>query len=1137
MTEQSFTDRYRLHNQLGAGGMGAVFRATDRLTGNTVALKRVRMEDVAPGATLMLSNDPSSSGDFRIVLAREFQTLASLHHPYIINVLDYGFALDESASVRLVPKLDNPNVLELDPSATYPYYTMPLLENAQTIIHAARGKNVETQVRYLVHLLQALIYLHRRHILHRDIKPANVLVDGKTDEIRVLDFGLAVPQNEAQGIAGTIAYIAPEVFMGSPYQISADLFSVGVIAFEMFAAHHPFENPDDMSSVITRILYHAPDYSRVDAPTPLVEWIANLLHKDPAARYPSAETALYALLQALNLNIPIETHATRESFLQAAQFIGREAEIQHLKESLDTIIHTAYAPATRPAPHQPVPPQAWLIGGESGVGKTRLLEELRIRALTQGALVIRSQSVQQSNALFDMWLPIVRRLILSVPITPREAQLLQTLIPDLARLLDSEPPPPHTLTPLEFNREWRALLLRLCQALAQPLVLLFEDLQWADDENLALLEEMAALAEETALLLIGTYRDDEKASLPATLPSFYAIKLHRLGPEEITDLSVSILGEEGRAPELLDLFQHETEGNAFFLIEVIRALAAESDRLSDIAYRTLPKRIVAGGIMNIIQARLDRLPAHTRPLLEFAAVYGRRLDVPLLAAAQLSTDLEADLTAAAFAAVLELHEGEWRFAHDKIRETLYELIPADQKQTFHRQIAVLIEAQQPERGELIFALAHHWQMAQVLVKERVYRLKAAQEIMEMNAHGSALPYLMRARELYEDPTLPNDENPANQGELYHALGRVYHVMSEIDTAIGYFEQAESIFRALDDKRHVADVLAESAVCYFKQNKDAVARERMEASNRLNEALQTPTRIAANIKTYGWQAFISGDYETARRHYNAALALLDQDSQVRGTLLTKADILNDLAGVYWSLGDLDTCQKILDQALEIKTQVNDRGGVAINLSNKAQLLIARREYVAALQTATESQLRFKEILNRLGVADTLLAQSTCYEHLREFEMARQTIEEAIQIYAKAGLSRGHANTLLQKVYILLKLYDQAPHPDLITQANHDVLTALRIAREGDVKPSVLLAVIAYISVQLTKLPPSTAEALRYVTWLHTLKQNPAAYVHVHEKADTLLERLALHLTSEAIAIARDHATTFNLEAILDTLPAP
>jgi len=257
-TSQFVDHRYLLRRRLGRGGMGEVFQAFDRLTGEDLALKRVRL----PDESSQVENSPdesssASSMDYRLALAMEFQTLASLRHPHIISVLDYGF--DEQRQ---------------------PYYTMQLLQNSRNLIEAGHTLSLAQKMRLIVQLFQALAYLHRRGIFHRDLKPDNVQVI--KDQVKVLDFGLAVQRDmrAQQGIVGTLAYMAPELLRGAQASASTDLYAAGMLAIELISGRHPF-NVENISELVQQIYAQPVDTLSLDIPESLAYVLANTVHKDP----------------------------------------------------------------------------------------------------------------------------------------------------------------------------------------------------------------------------------------------------------------------------------------------------------------------------------------------------------------------------------------------------------------------------------------------------------------------------------------------------------------------------------------------------------------------------------------------------------------------------------------------------------------------------------------------------------------------------------------------------------------------------------------------------------------------------------------------------------------------------------------
>ena len=791
--------RYLLHERLGAGGMGEVYRATDRLAGRSVALKRVLgTSDLAA---------IRGSLDHRAALAVEFQTLASLRHPNIVSVLDYGFDGDHS-----------------------PYFTMALLEEPRTFSRFAWTRPVGERMVLVVEILRALSYLHRRGIVHRDLKPGNVLVDA-SGRVRVLDFGLSMARGTDRRIAGTVSYMAPEVLRGEGATEASDLYAVGVMAFEILAGVRPFTGPDTQS-LISSVLRDEPDFasmsravdsaealtplpdtpSHVDAdstalpesstrdsdtrpgatvsraeavpsdgPTAasdgapaapaatLVEVVRRLLAKQPGDRYVDAASVIRDLSAVLGQPLPADTAETRESFLQAAPLIGRDEERTRLLAALE---QTAEGHG-----------RVVLLGGESGVGKSRLLDELRTAALVRGVSAATGQAVSEGGAPYQLWREPLRQLVVLGELTDFQAGVLKAVVPDIELLLDrpvADPPGVSTDT-----RQERLLsVMEQLFAVQAPTLVILEDLHWARD-SAALLQRLVTVASQAPLLVVGSYRHDEAPTLPAEVPGAEAMNLDRLSAAAVGALTEAMLGAVPDRARLVDYLHRETEGNAFFLVEVVRALAEQAGQLDEVARMALPERVLSGGMRHLIASRLERVPATHRARLRLAAALGRELDLPALEA-DANGPLDEWLLACSAASVIDVQQDRWRFSHDKLRETLLADLADDGRRDIHRRAAEAVEAAYPDRGARAAGLAHHWGIAGDRTREALYASLGGQRAMEGSAYAEAVTLLGRALDIAAtDPSVPVEVAPAERllGEALFGLGRLEDSQARLERAV------------------------------------------------------------------------------------------------------------------------------------------------------------------------------------------------------------------------------------------------------------------------------------------------------------------------------------------------------------------
>ena len=454
-------NRYLLLERIGEGGMGTVYRALDRLNGTLLALKKVnRAADNLQLSTSATIHDTDSYG---LALASEFQILARLRHPHIVSVLDYGFDGDKR-----------------------PYFTMDLLLNPRKITEAAEDQPQEERVRLLIQLLEALAYLHQRGIIHRDLKPENVLVD-EQGQVRVLDFGLALSAEYARQseeiLRGTLPYMAPEVLRGKSAQIASDLYGFGLVAYNVFGGGYPYDTTTT-HSLIRIILNEPPDLSPFEAP--VAQFLARLLAKDPEDRYRDVDETVQSLCVSLKYPRPQETLAIRESYLQTASYVGRETEMRQL---LDLMSAAQSGEGT-----------VCLIDGESGIGKSRLLNELRVRALVQNMLVLQGQEVAEGSNLYQVWRGVMQWLCLITNLTELEAQVLKDLVPNIAEILQTDVPNAPELSGQATQDRLINVVANIFRRQSQPMVVILEDLQWSGDESIRLLKELVQIVSEFSSL-------------------------------------------------------------------------------------------------------------------------------------------------------------------------------------------------------------------------------------------------------------------------------------------------------------------------------------------------------------------------------------------------------------------------------------------------------------------------------------------------------------------------------------------------------------------------------------------------------------------------------------------------------------
>lgn len=1083
-------NRYSLVGLLGAGGMGQVYRAVDRLTGETVALKQV----------ITHALQPAGEAELRLTLAHEFQALAGLRHPNIIGVRDYGFD-----------------------ATGQPYFTMELLYNPRSLVAAGQFLAPTAKVSLLLPVLHALVYIHRRGIIHRDLKPGNILVSGQS--VKVLDFGLAAVSGQRTPSSGTLRYMAPEVLRGEAATVAADLYAVGVIAYELLAGWHPFA-PTGQNITTERLLTLEPDWSYVEIEPPLLAVLQRLLAKAPADRYPDAAAVITALGEATGQPLAVETIATRESFLQAAPFVGREAELGRLTTALTQAVAGQGS--------------AWLIGGESGVGKSRLLNELRTQALVQGVLVVRGQASSTGGGVYQIWQDLLRWLLLLATPTDLEAAVLKPLVYGLADLLGRavEDAPPLEAKAAQ-TRLWSTVAALLQRTTAQqPLLLLLEDLHWADENSLELLQWLTRPVEQSAdhlasILIIGTYRRGEVPKLPERFPGSHALILRRLLPVDIEALSVAMLGAGGQRSHLVAFLQQETEGNTFFIVETLRALAEEAGQLDQVATMTLPKQLFTGGIQAVVQRRLRRVAEDDQPLLQWAAVAGRQLDLAVLQQVAAQPTLESWLDRCANAFIFEAQDGRWQFTHDKVREGILLTVDTVTQRRQHQQLGLAIARIYADQLAPHYAtLAYHFGEAGEDAQARRYLLLAGEAAQAAYANSAAIDYYERFLALAADgdaldvllrlgavlqfvgrwaeaethyqralALATTAAEPPIIARCALALGILQRSRGDFPGAHSWLQKAQASFAALQDWWRLCEVLLEIGNVYYLQGEQKTGWHYLEQGLAVARQADNRSAVAAALHRMGSAHYSSGNYTEARTYAEQALTLYEQ----LGNKVGMANALNNLGNIERSMGDYATAQARREATLMLRREIGDTWGIAASLNNLAVIPYIQGDYATAQGYWQQSLALRNELGDRWGAGQTLDNLGLVAFSQGDYATARQQHEQSLALRREVGDRWGIAISLSNLAHA--ELYANA-----LTTADLHYRESLELSLALDDKRGIISCCIGLAGVLVAQTASSTtlATAAKLLAWAQRLTEQIGAALERDEKqlfdqVETTLQR--------------------------------
>jgi serine/threonine protein kinase len=821
---------YRLLETLGQGGVGLVLKVQHVGTGELAALKTVKMAREAQLASVR----------------RELVALKRIRHRGIVKVLDGGiyeggpwYAMEllqgltlsalvsggrgemDATTVTRTSASHSPHDFETGDPPSRPALAFNAVPG--TARPPACGGRLPQFLTLIRRLCEPLAYLHGEGIVHRDLKPSNIFVCDDGTPV-LMDFGLAwiLHTEESRELlsvdairGGTVPYMAPEQARGERLDARADLFALGAVMYQVITGQPAFHIRSQREMGVLERHEAPPPPSRLveGVPAALDALVLQLLAPRASDRLGHASDVA-AVLAGLGAEpSPGGGDPPARAYLYRPAIAGRGPAIEEARRWLDRLGQGTGA--------------GLLVEGESGIGKTSLVAEVARMAAAKAIRVITGECSTVGGAgegaaarstPFQAFAHALQQIAdvctaggpeLAERLLGARAKVLAICEPSLGQIpgLAHHPDPPA----LPGEAAQRRLVEALADTLAafareRPLLLVVDDLQWADEMTFAFLRSLSpAYFECVPLLLLGTFRSEEKGPELQRLEgssAFASISLDRLDASAIAAMTADMLGVQQASPRLTAFLAAESSGNPFFVAEYLRAAVdggllfrddqgkwRQPDDSADWVRLGLPRTL-----HELVTRRMVALPPDSRRIAEIAAVLGREVDIEILAAMAAEVGVAADeLTFAdrvldlTSRQVLERAQpGRLRFVHDKLRESEYAQLGSDRRVALHARAGRLLERHYQAEGAIervLGDLAHHFEQGGEPIKALEYLDRAARAAHRTHSNRESTQLFTRARAIAEKHGI--HESPLQRTRRERLLGLNALELGDIQGALAH----------------------------------------------------------------------------------------------------------------------------------------------------------------------------------------------------------------------------------------------------------------------------------------------------------------------------------------------------------------
>ena len=1079
--------RYAVERVLGSGRQKTVYLANDTVLGRAVAIAALQTTAERSQGGLQEARAMAAAGD----------------QPNVVTVYD---VIETAGWVYIVARYLSGGDLGTYIQQRGQRLTMPQV------------------LRLGTHIARALEFAHGRGVVHCDVKPGNVFLDDRGGGY-LGDFGFAtsIAPDDSRALAqinGSPGYLAPELIFGTTRATpSTDLYSFGCLLYELVVGDTPFPDP-----LVTNVLQHhlhttprSPREQIAGVPLPLNDLILALLAKAPAAR-PATTREVRLILEELSRSfaggpspaaIDFDAGGQPAGLARTLPLAGRVQEVAAMNAALASSLRGT--------------PNLLIVSGDPGIGKSRLVQELRGLADMVGMESLLGHGHEDAAVPYR---PFVRALL---PLASRFTELAPADAALLRSFVYLTAGDEALAVPLIADSDRAALLGTITRALTtfartRPLLLAIDDLQWADAASLDLLEHLVFSLEDEVrtapvpLLVVVSTRDIDPLGRAARatarlrrLSSCVAIDLGGLDDGGVYEL-LGLLGIERASSQLVDLVRGATGGSPLF----VRMAVADLKRrqalslshgftiCSEPAHVRLPT-----SIRSALNERLAQLTPVCQRLLGFASFLDRRFqaaELEVLAEVSESEVFDALDEAVRHEQLNDENDG-YGFGHDLIRQACYEQWSSARRQRVHLRVAQLHEVG-ASRGDPVDvqAVAHHLVQsgpaappAQVLEAVR----RAAHHAFRRFAWRDAATLIELA--LAAQGT-HSRVSVVDLADLHHLAGVAGHrcfdpgpCLQHLDLAISLYRDGgdiEGLARALTDRGRACTEMGllflgdegeipqlQEALSAVPRDAEALraqlmgviavyhtyARRLPVASAMIREALTLAQRCGDHHGVgqlhldLGFAQFQSSDLNGAIESYRAGAGYARETHD----LANVAKCLQSLAFVLYVSGELAEAEETARAATAASTAAGRSGDATFALLVRASVATVRGDYVAAESLCQE----LLQIVRRSRFFFTALAVCPLLAHVGAVSGAHVHARTALALMLEPGLALDDPAPLEPSVAHMRRLIDL--YADIASASEAPAEAPIFFGQDDSVDPGQLTPVCVALELGVAVTPAIVA----------------------------------------------------------------